>query len=263
MAGITALAVGTMGTASADQLQVDGDVLITSSNVAATCIAETNDAQAKLTYQGSSHFKSNQLLTVTITPDAPITASDSSGGAAPTTLSLGSWTSSSLDVTLNFRTSVPANTAGGTYKVLVALTGQDTNNVTSTVDDFFNVNVTCTPPTNTGPVVVALNGSVAVAEGATATNSGTWSDANAGDSVSLSASVGTVVKSGTNSGGTLVLVLRHYGWPRAVTVSCHHRQRWDDHDDDLLPAHSYQRGADCDARRRIALSLRPQVSLSA
>jgi len=41
-----------------------------------------------------------------------------------------------------------------------------------------------------------------VVEGQHATNTGTWSDANAGDTVSLSASVGSVTKSGTNAAGT-------------------------------------------------------------
>lgn len=57
-------------------------------------------------------------------------------------------------------------------------------------------------PSNTPPAIAADNASVTVNEGQTATNTGTWSDANAGDTVTLSASAGTVVKSGTNAGGT-------------------------------------------------------------
>ena len=55
---------------------------------------------------------------------------------------------------------------------------------------------------NATPAVVANDGSVGVNEGQTSVNSGTWSDANAGDTVTLSASVGTIVKSGTNASGT-------------------------------------------------------------
>lgn len=57
-------------------------------------------------------------------------------------------------------------------------------------------------PANSAPVINKNNASVTVNEGQTATNTGTWSDANAGDTVNLSASVGTVQKSGTNASGT-------------------------------------------------------------
>lgn len=48
--------------------------------------------------------------------------------------------------------------------------------------------------------VAADNASVTVDEGQTATNTGTYSDPDAGDDVLISASVGTVNKTGTNSG---------------------------------------------------------------
>ena len=56
--------------------------------------------------------------------------------------------------------------------------------------------------TNTPPNVAATNPSSSVNEGQTATNTGTWSDTNSGDTVTLSASVGTVTKFGTNAAGT-------------------------------------------------------------
>ena len=59
-----------------------------------------------------------------------------------------------------------------------------------------------TAPANSAPAVARNNATVAVNEGATANNGGTWSDANPGDTVTLTASVGTVVKSGTNTSGT-------------------------------------------------------------
>jgi hypothetical protein len=55
---------------------------------------------------------------------------------------------------------------------------------------------------NAAPAIARNNASVTVNEGALAANSGTWSDADTSDTVTLSASVGTVTKSGPNSGGT-------------------------------------------------------------
>ncbi|MGH7703165.1 MAG: Ig-like domain-containing protein, partial [Gemmatimonadales bacterium] len=55
---------------------------------------------------------------------------------------------------------------------------------------------------NIAPIINKTNASVTVNEGQAAANTGTWSDANAGDTVTLSASVGTVTKSGTNASGT-------------------------------------------------------------
>jgi hypothetical protein len=69
---------------------------------------------------------------------------------------------------------------------------------------------TYSDPGNVAPVIDRDNASVAVNEGETAENTGTWSDANAGDTVTLSASVGTVTKSGTNSSGT-------WSWSFATT----------------------------------------------
>lgn len=52
------------------------------------------------------------------------------------------------------------------------------------------------------PSIASDNASRTVSEGTEATNTGTWSDSNPGDTVTLSASVGTVTKSGTNADGT-------------------------------------------------------------
>lgn len=49
-------------------------------------------------------------------------------------------------------------------------------------------------PDNVAPVVTADANSVTAPEGTSATNTGTWSDANAGDTVTLTASLGTVTK---------------------------------------------------------------------
>src|SRR5215210_7644807 len=63
---------------------------------------------------------------------------------------------------------------------------------------------------NSAPAINRDNALVPVTEGQTATNSGTWSDANSGDTVTLTASRGTVTKFGTNASGT-------WSWSQATT----------------------------------------------
>lgn len=63
----------------------------------------------------------------------------------------------------------------------------------------FSVGIPVTPG-NTAPSVSANNASVTGSEGAAVSNSGTFSDANLGDDVVITASKGTVTKSGSNSG---------------------------------------------------------------
>ena len=55
---------------------------------------------------------------------------------------------------------------------------------------------------NHTPAIAANTGTVNVNESSIASNTGTWSDADSGDSVTLTASAGTVTKSGTNASGT-------------------------------------------------------------
>src|SRR5215211_7831991 len=55
---------------------------------------------------------------------------------------------------------------------------------------------------NAAPNIASNNASVTASEGSTASNTGTWSDANPTETVTLTASVGTVTKSGNNAGGT-------------------------------------------------------------
>ena len=107
--------------------------------------------------------------------------------------------------------------ANGTYSLTLQFPG---NNATISITASASGYVTQTSPpfsisnqpvanknfllvaANTPPTISRVNASVTVNEGATASNSGAWSDANAGDTVALSASVGTVSKSGTNAAGT-------------------------------------------------------------
>jgi hypothetical protein len=100
---------------------------------------------------------------------------------------------------INANLQVATGTAAGTTGTLtVATEGTPGLSADSTPDQGF-VRVGAT---NSAPVINRDNASVTVSEGATATNTGTWSDANAGDTVTLTASVGDVTKSGTNASGT-------------------------------------------------------------
>jgi hypothetical protein len=73
-----------------------------------------------------------------------------------------------------------------------------TNGVADPKSDSAMVNITVTP-VNDKPSVARNNASVTVNEGQTASNSGTYSDVD-GDNVGISASVGTVTKTGVDNG---------------------------------------------------------------
>lgn len=57
-----------------------------------------------------------------------------------------------------------------------------------------------TPPPNSPPSVAPTGTSITVDEGQTAVNTGTYSDPNAGDNITITASIGSVTKTGTNNG---------------------------------------------------------------
>lgn len=59
---------------------------------------------------------------------------------------------------------------------------------------------TATLQYNDAPTVAANAASIAVDEGGTAANAGTYSDTNVSDTVAMTASVGTIAKTGTNTG---------------------------------------------------------------
>lgn len=82
----------------------------------------------------------------------------------------------------------------GTYPITVfnpAPGGGTSNSQTFTVN-----------AANSAPTINRTNATVMVNEGSQATNSGAWSDSEASNSVTLTASVGTVTKGGTNASGT-------------------------------------------------------------
>ena len=72
---------------------------------------------------------------------------------------------------------------------------------------------------NAAPVIARDNASVTVNEGSTASNTGTWSDANPLETVTLSASIGTVTKSGTNASGTWSWSFATTDGPQSQTVT--------------------------------------------
>lgn len=121
--------------------------------------------------------------------------------ASPTTLSFVTTSISSDTKTWTITIAVPTGTACGTYTGNVKANppnpGPGEGSGTGVT-----LEVTDCAPSNTAPMIAANSASVTITEGATATNTGTWSEANMGDTVTLSASVGTVTKAGTNAGGT-------------------------------------------------------------
>jgi len=151
-------------------------------------------------------------VSVTSLP-APVTISFtySSSGAAGTSgqasilgtgasnskvLTTGASQSNSITVT------IPSGTPNGSYNVQVQVTNSTTPPGPVVRTDVKNAAVIVNVPSNSPPTVSAGNASVTVNEGQTAANSGTWSDGNAGDTVTLTASVGTVNMLGSNAGGT-------------------------------------------------------------
>jgi hypothetical protein len=98
---------------------------------------------------------------------------------------------------------IPLNTPAIGFSFRIATNGNFTiNGAGAGLTGSNNASATITIAGNTPPVINRDNATVTVSEGATAANTGTWSDADSGDTVTLSASVGTVIKSGTNAAGT-------------------------------------------------------------
>ncbi len=95
---------------------------------------------------------------------------------------------------------VGAGVAAGNYTLRVTVV-QTTAGTTTDSKSAVGPTITVTA-VNDAPVINRDNAAVTVNEGTTASNTGTWSDANLGDTVTLSASIGTVSKLGTNTGGT-------------------------------------------------------------
>src|SRR5438093_3182827 len=72
---------------------------------------------------------------------------------------------------------------------------------------------------NTAPTVTRANASVTVNEGQTAANTGTYADTTSGDSVAITASVGTATKTGTSSGTWSWSFLTNDGPVQSQTVT--------------------------------------------
>ena len=140
----------------------------------------TSGATGTTVTVASANFNHNQLITATF-DGSPLTLTMA---PPPTPCKSDNFGSFSCTFT------VPAAAAAGPHTVIVT-DGNGPVSATFTVTS-----------TNHAPVIASNNASVTTPEGTNAANSGTWSDADAGDTVTLTASAGTVTKSGTNANGT-------------------------------------------------------------
>ena len=94
---------------------------------------------------------------------------------------------------------VYSSATAGSYLIGVTISGGKAGALYNDQADFtLHVNA----PSNQAPQVAANGLSVTVNEGSVASMTGTWSDADAGDVVALSASIGSLITAGSNSGGT-------------------------------------------------------------
>jgi PKD repeat protein len=159
---------------------------------------------------GNVKFDVNPSGTLTTAKETTFTSTNcGTGGGSTTTLNhTGGDNVGGVNQNQSVQLEVAATSdQGGSFKNWT----DDSNNVltTSTIVCVRGASGTVTvhanynaPAANSAPAIASNNAAVTVGEGATAANTGTWSDANAGDTVTLSASVGTVTKSGTNTSGT-------------------------------------------------------------
>jgi len=198
--------------AFADGIEADADDLVAESPHGNSTVA-SQQAGTTVEYDFSSQIKntgnsSNDVLpgTVTVTIARSGDWLDSSAGSPPSF----SFTAYDTPAAGTIRISVPCDAQANTLKTMtVNLTaGASSNGKTLSPNSVtLSYNITATTPaaasctsSNAAPSVAANNASVSVNEGQTATNSGTYSDANSGDNVTISASVGSVTKTGTNNG---------------------------------------------------------------
>ncbi|HET8768322.1 MAG TPA: PxKF domain-containing protein [Pedococcus sp.] len=198
--------------ALADNIESDSDVLDAGvqSNTININLAAGGSTSVAVGVQVISSGGVHASFPVAVTASTTNVTGTPLGAPSPTSLSVTAYGDAGQDET-SIPVTAPAagsltcgvnNQLVGRVTFTTSASGFQGNNNTDTVQ--INVNVPGPPcaPSNSAPVINRDNGSVAVDEGATATNTGTWSDADAGDTVTLSASVGTVIKSGTNAGGT-------------------------------------------------------------
>lgn len=147
---------------------------------------------------GSSTIPAGGSLSATNTSIGPIPASwpdDTNICGSPSPVAIQDNGNSTVTIT--------APVAPGTYTFIPSwsLVEDEPSDVTG-ANPSVSFTLTVEAPANDAPSVAADNATITVDEGDLAANTGTWSDSNAGDTVTLSASIGTIVKSGTNAGGT-------------------------------------------------------------
>jgi len=219
---------GTTEAKSTVELFVDGVSRGTDSNtnsgnysVTSSALAEgTHSVTAKATDLAGNVSGLSGALGITIDTTPPTMGMSPVAGNLPSPYSFswnitdplsnlvnsGVWTSTcsvTVDAALVSTSCSGSHTlSNGTHTVVVS--------ARDNADNLGSETCVYTVAANTPPAVAADNASVTVNEGQTATHTGTWSDADASDTVALSASVGSVIKSGTNAAGT-------WSWSFATT----------------------------------------------
>jgi hypothetical protein len=169
----------------------------TASSTVAVTVSEVNDAP---TANPDSATVAEDSGATTIN----VTGNDSAGPANENGQTLTVIAASALHGSVSFSGGNVIYTPAMNYNGpdTISYTIQDNGTTNGSADpktSSSTVSVTVTP-VNDPPTVARDNASVTVNESQTATNSGTFTDVDTGDNVTITASEGTVTKSGSNSG---------------------------------------------------------------
>jgi len=199
---------------AADTVFVDGDTASPAPNLSyggggrdCSTLGGQVSGQIVVNYNGggTSHFQAGESLAVGVTDPAGVTTAL---GVVPNVPA--NWNSNDDQFTIPFSTTVSSSIADGAYQVLMTVTGNSSGYAAGSGSGdgrpLYVVNVSCGGgtggPVNQSPSVTVNSAAAIVDEGSEVTNSGTYSDPDAGDSVTLSASRGTIVQDPNGSAGT-------------------------------------------------------------
>ena len=202
---LTALSLVLMsvGTALADTINPEGDVLHSDTNLnisGVACSQLTWATKAIIKYSGGSHFADSAVVSVSSAPDtaaaaAGITTAGNGDITMPSNWASAANSESRADQVHNMSVILPANLPDGTYKINMTATGpkdpSGTLTLPSSGNAFFNIIKDCTvvtpPPGNSAPVLDAV-GDQSIAEGSTLAFTLSATDANLGDTLTYSMS---------------------------------------------------------------------------
>jgi hypothetical protein len=145
-----ALLLAITSIALADDIVIDGDVLVPAPNISVTsCTAAIEfDGTTTIEYKGSEHFKAAGTINITYNPDSPITI------LGPATITLPSEWDKGDYLTFDVVTTVPAGISNGTFKVYITASGLNEDSDPYEITDFFNINVSC-PSDTSKPIISA------------------------------------------------------------------------------------------------------------